>query len=141
MQQAFRSFLDQYVYVATDYTIPTDGEITKVFWCNAYIDDQKLMDAITAIDKMKTTSFEYKTESIYYLDDNQRMKELTVAYGDCPVATVKKGWLGKINGQWVVTTYISPAQSSEDSPPLYYTVGCYVIPEAYWPALEMHFFE
>ena len=53
------------------------------------------------------------------------MKKLYFAYEDCPVATVYKGYLGKINGQWAITT----------------DGGCYSIPDKYSKILEKYFFE
>ena len=129
-----RSFLDQYLYVSDDYTVPTSGKITKVCWNGEYIENEEFLQALTQIDSARTTSFDYETEAIFELNDSQRMKQLYFAYENCPVATVNKGWLGKINGEWVITTYISSNQKP-------YTVGCYSIPDKYSQILEKYFFE
>ena len=120
-----RSFLDDRLYVSDDYTIPTDGEITTICWNREYIEDKEFIKALSEIDAAKTTSFAYETERIFELTENQRMKELYFAYEDCPVATVYKGYLGKINGQWAITT----------------DGGCYSIPDKYSKILEKYFFE
>lgn len=120
-----RSFLDQYLYVSDAYTIPTSGEITKICWNREYIEDKEFIKALSEIDAAKTTSFAYNTEAIFVLKDNQRMKKLYFAYEGCPVATVYKGYLGKINGKWAITT----------------DGGCYSIPDKYSQVLEKYFFE
>lgn len=136
-----RSFLDQWLYVSDDYTIPKSGKITKVCWNYKYIEDKELIDALTEIDAAKTTSFDYETEAIFYHTDNQRMKQIYFAYEGCPVATVNKGYLGKIGDEWVITTYISSDQRNEDGSPKPYMVGCYSIPDKYSQILEKYFFE
>ena len=134
-----RSFLDQHLYVSDDYTIPTSGKITKVCWNGEYIEDEEFLQALTQIDSAKTTSFDYETEAIFILNENQRMKSLYFAYENCPVATVNKGWLGKIKGEWVITTYISSDHNNEDGSPKPYMVGCYSIPDKYSQILDKYF--
>ncbi len=136
-----RSFLDNYLYVSDDYVVPTSGEITKVCWAGDYIEDKEFIKAVTEIDTIKTTTFDYETEAIFMLNDIQRMKRLYFAYEDCPIATVYKGYLGKINGNWVITTNISSDQYNEDGSPKLHTVGCYSIPDKYSQVLEKYFFE
>lgn len=134
-----RSFLDQYLYVASDYTIPKSGEVTKVCWNGKYITDKEFIDAVTKIEAEKVTSFEYKTKGIFMLTDDQHMRKLVFAYEGCPVATEYKGYMGKVNGEWVITTYISPDQFNADGSDKPYSVSCYVIPEEYASILEKHF--
>lgn len=136
-----RSFFDQYLYVSDDYTVPTSGKVTKVCWNGEYIENKEFIQALTKIDSAKTTSFDYETEAIFILNDNQRMKQLYFAYENCPVATVSKGWLGKINGKWVITTYISSDQNNKDGSPRPYMVGCFSIPDKYSQILEKYYFE
>lgn len=136
-----RSFLDQYLYVLDDYIVPTSGEITKVCWNGEYIEDKEVIKALSEIDTTKTTSFEYETEAIFILNDSQRMKSLYFAYEECPVATVFKGYLGKISGKWTMTTYISSDRNNDDGSPKPYIVGCYSIPGQYSQILEKCFFE
>lgn len=136
-----RSFLANHLYVAEDYDIPKSGEITKVYWSGDYITDEDFIKAMTEIDAAKTATFDYETEGIFMLTDNQRMKDLYFAYEDCPIATEFKGYMGKINGSWVITTYISSDQRNEDGSPKPYIVTCYSIPEQYASILEKYFFE
>ena len=90
------------------------------------------MDALAKIEAEKTTSFTYETDGIFALTDNQHMRRLYFAYDNCPIATNYKGYMGKVNGAWVITTYISHDTRNEDGSPKPYSVGCYVIPEEYW---------
>ncbi len=134
-----RSFLDQYLYVADDYTVPSSGEITKVCWDGKYINNKDFLKAITEIDATKTTTFDYETEGIFMLTDNQHMRRLYFAYEDCPIATEYIGYMGKVNGKWVITTYISPAQNNDDGSPKPYSVSCYSIPDKFGSILEKYF--
>lgn len=137
-----RSFLDQYLYVADDYEIQTNGNITKVCWDGEYIDNKEFISALTEIDSIKTTSFDYEIEEpIFVVNDNKKMKPLRFAYEGCPVATVHKGYLGKINGKWVITTYISSNQYNDDGSYKPYAVGCYLIPDKYSNILKKYFIE
>ncbi len=134
-----RSFSDQYLYVSDDYTVPKSGKITKVCWNGEYIENEEFIQALTQIDSAKTTSFDYETEAIFILNDNQCMKQVYFAYENCPLTTVSAGWLGKINGEWAITTYISSNQNNDDGSPKPYTVGCYSIPDKYSKILEKYF--
>lgn len=136
-----RAFLDQYLYVSDAYTIPTSGKITAACWGRKYIDNKELLETLSQIDNAKMTSFVYETEGIFMLKNTQQMKSVYVAYENCPVATVDKGWLGKINGAWVITTYVSPDRYHEDGSPKPYTVGCYAIPGVYAQILDRYFSE
>lgn len=136
-----RSFLDQYLFVSEDYTIPTSGKVTSVCWNGKYIKNKEFTEAISQIEFSKTTTFDYITEAIFVHNDTQCMEELYFAYENCPVATVNKGWLGKIKGEWVITTYISLDQYNEDGSPKPYMVGCYSIPNEYSQILEEYFIE
>ena len=134
-----RSFLDQYLYVADDYTVPSSGEITKVCWDGKYINNKDFLKAITEIDATKTTTFDYETEGIFMLTDNQHMRRLYFAYEDCPIATEYIGYMGKVNGKLVITTYISPDQNNDDGSPKSYSVSCYSIPDKFGSILEKYF--
>lgn len=136
-----RSFLDNHLLVAEDYRIPTAGNLSLATWNRKPITDPAFLQTISRLLQQKTTSFEYETNGIFILNDQQRMKAVYVAYDGCPLATVNAGWLGKINGQWVLTTYISDDYRDEDGSPKPYTVGCYVIPEEYHDILKTYFFE
>ena len=126
-----RSFLDQYLMVADDYIIPTAGKLTVAAWNGDYITDVAFLEAVSKIEAERTTSFTYETEGIYQLTDDQKMRELYFAYEGCPVATNFKGYMGKVNGKWVITTDISQDTRNPDGSPKAYEVGCYVIPGEY----------
>ncbi len=130
-----RSFLDHYLMVADDYIVPTTGELTTVSWNGNYITDTAFLSAVSKIDAQKTTSFTYQTDGIYALNDNQHMRELYFAYENCPVATIFKGYMGKVNGEWVITTFISQDAQNDDGSPKTHSVGCYIIPNEYWGIL------
>lgn len=136
-----RSFLDQALYVADSYEIPESGEITLACWNGEHITDEAFLNAVSDIIAQKTTSFEHQTDGIFALTDNQRMKPLYLAYEGCPIATQFGGYMGKINGSWVITTYISPDTHNEDGSWKEHSVGCYAIPEEHHRILQEYFFE
>ncbi len=134
-----RSFLDQYLMVADDYTIPTSGTLTAVSWNGNYITDASFLEAMSKIATEKSTSFTYETEAIFSLTEDQHMRSLYFAYEDCPIATNFKGYMGKVNGEWVITTFISQDTRNEDGSPKPHEISCYRIPEEYWGILEKYF--
>lgn len=134
-----RSFLDQRLFVADDYDIPTSGEVTKASWNGKTITDPEFLSAVSEIEAEKTASFSYETEGIFMLTDTQKMRALYFAYEDCPVATQYKGYLGKVGGKWAITTDISSDQRNDDGSPKPYTVSCYSIPDQYASILEQYF--
>ena len=134
-----RSFLDQYLLVSSDYVIPTEGRVTIIAWNGKYITDEMFINTMTNIEKEKTTTFTYETDGIFQLTDFQQMRELYFAYEDCPVATEFKGYMGKVNGEWVITIYISNDTVNPDGSPKKYTVNCYKIPKEYGDILSQYF--
>lgn len=134
-----RSFLDQNLMVSDDYIVPTAGELTTVSWDDTYISDPLFLEAVSKIEAEKTTSFTYQTEGIFMHTENQFMEELYFAYENCPVATNYKGYMGKVNGEWVITTEISKDTRNEDGSPKPYPVNCYRIPNQYWDVLSEYF--
>lgn len=134
-----RSFLDQYLFVADDYTVPASGKLTAVSWNGVYITDTSFLDAVSKIEAEKSTSFTYETDAIFQLTENQHMRELSFAYENCPVATNYKGYMGKVNGEWVITTYISRDTRNDDGSPKPYSVSVYVIPDEYRDILSEYF--
>ena len=134
-----RSFLDQALLVLDDYTVPTTGKLTTVSWNGTYITDASFLDAMTKIEAEKNTTFTYETDGIYQLTDTQHMRELYFAYENCPVTTNFQGYMGKVNGKWVITTHISQDTRNENGSPKMYPVSCYVIPEEYWDILSKYF--
>lgn len=134
-----RTFLDQRLLVADDYNVPTEGKLTTVSWNDVYITDPLFLEAITKIEAEKTTSFTYETNGIYVLRENQHMRSLYFAYDNCPVTTNFIGYMGKVNGEWVITTYISEDTRNKDGSPKWYPVSCYRIPDTYWDILSEYF--
>ena len=129
-----RSFLDQYLMVADDYTIPTSGRLTMVNWHGDPLTDPEFLEAVLEISVQKNTSFTYETENISMVTDQQHMREVFFAYENCPVATVFQGYLGKVDGKWVMTTDIE-----KTTHPQPYLVGCHKIPDEYESILERYF--
>lgn len=134
-----RSFLDQYLLVREDYGIPTTGKISTVFWNREFINDKIFFTALSEIIETATTDFEYETDGIFQLKDNQKMRSLYVGYDDCPIATSYIGYMGKVNGTWYITTVISDDRYNDDGSPKLHKVSCYTIPNKYIEILERYF--
>ena len=134
-----RSFLDQSLMVADDYTVPTSSELTTVCWHRNYISDPLFLAAVQKIEAEKSTSFIYETDHITPVTENQHMRSLHFAYENCPVTTNYKGYMGKVNGEWVITTNISTVQTTEYGTPELFRVSCYRIPAQYWVILSQYF--
>lgn len=134
-----RSFLDQYLLVREDYEIPTTGKISTVFWNNEFITDKAFFTALSEIIETAATDFEYETDGIFQLKDNQKMRSLFVGYDDCPIATSYIGYMGKVNGTWYITTAISDDQYNDDGSPKSHKVYCYTIPNKYIKILDKYF--
>lgn len=118
-----RSFIDQWLVVREDYNIPKSGKITKAYWAHQLIEDEEFLGAITEmITKVKPDS-EYDTgdREIFEYTDNQNMKELYIAYEDCPVPTIYLGYMGVIDSEWYLT--VGKGNGS--------TIYCYTIPDEY----------
>lgn len=131
-----RQFLDQHLYVNEDYVVPTDGTISAVVWDGYYITDKEFCCEFSRIMANRKTDFAYETEGIFLLNDNQKMKQVYLSYNECPVATNFAGYMGKVNGQWVITTHISDDQIHPDGSPKAYTVECYIIPDDFAECIE-----
>lgn len=118
-----RNFIDQWLVVREDYNIPKSGEITKAYWSYQFIEDEKFLNTIEEMITKVKPDFEYDTEGreIFEYTDTQNMKELYIAYEDCPVPTIYLGYMGVIDGEWYLTT----GKGNGD------TVYCYRIPEEY----------
>ena len=58
-----RSFLDQRLYVADDYTIPKEGDITCVYLKYDRFDNAELCGIISEILASQNETFEYETEN------------------------------------------------------------------------------
>lgn len=133
-----RSFLDQYLFVAEEYAIPQSGRITAASWNGVYIYDAAFLEALAKIEAESEPSFSYETDYLYAPKEDQYMRQLYVAYENCPVATVWKGYLGKVDGQWALTLRISDREDGSERP---HTVSCYAIPQNYWSILEQYWME
>ncbi|MBP3673027.1 MAG: hypothetical protein J6J18_04285 [Oscillospiraceae bacterium] len=133
-----RSFLDQYLLVKEDYQIPTEGRVTSAVWGKLKITDEEFLTAISELISQATSDYSYETEGIFQSTEGQQMRNLCVAFENCPVATQNLGYMGTIGGTWYITTEISSDQYNEDGSPKAYTVWCYTIPNEYIPTLEKY---
>lgn len=134
-----RSFLDQYLCVREDYTIPKNGEITGVFWNGEKISDPLFCLAFSEIYENDGETFTYETERIYSLTETQNMGSVYICYEGCPVGTEYAGYMGIVNGIWIKTVDISSDDRNEDGSPKPYTVVCKIIPDEYIPVLQKYF--
>ncbi len=125
-----RSFLDQALYVLQDYKIPQDGDITKANWGGKEIIDADFFKAVSSILSLRHATDSFETEGIFMLTDTQELKELYLAYENCPIATEYKGYMGTVNGTWVITV-------SQNTTGI---IDCYVIPAEYTEILEKYLY-
>ena len=125
-----RSFLDQSLLVREDYEVPSSGEITTLFWNGKAIADEKFIRAVTEILSRAEANFEYITDGIFQLKDNQHMRLLCAGYAGCPIATEYLGYMGTVDGAW----YLTVGQPVSEG-----TVTCYAIPKEYIDILNRHF--
>ena len=132
-----RSFLDQSLMVAGDYTIPTEGTLSGVWYSVRPFTNQQVLEVLAEIDSQKTTSFLFETNNIHH-SDSHHLGDLYFAYDNCPVYTNNKGYLGKVNGEWVITTHVTTNPSSEGGISRHYIVSCYRIPEEQASILEQY---
>ncbi len=119
---------DDGCYVAEDYAIPTEGTVTTVSWDDTYIDDPAFIAAVDDILAAKEPSFVHETDGIYRLSDGQHMRKLDVGYEDCPIAAQPKGYMGQIDGQWVITVLDIVGSNN--------LLEMYLIPSEYIPIIE-----
>lgn len=120
----------------TDYSAIVG--VDSLTWNGTYITEDSFVNAVSKIEAEKITSFTYETDGIFQLTENQHMRSLYFAYENCPVATNFIGYMGKVNGEWVITTDISQ-ERNEDGSPKTSLVSCYVIPNEYWDIISKHF--
>ena len=125
-----RSFLDQYLLVKEDYTIPTSGEISCVYWNRQFIDNTEFIHAVSDIVDNATYDFTHNTDGIFQLKDGQNMRLLCLGYDNCPIATESIGYMGTINGVWCITTNQPIAEFGK--------VNCYTIPDEYTKILSKY---
>lgn len=136
---AVQSLRENALLAADDYAVPTEGELTAVAWHGRYITDAAFLSAMTEINAGKTVSFTWETPGIDRYTDSQQMRRLYFAYDHCPVATNAGGYMGRINGAWVITLDVPTAVNPFAAVPDLYTVDCYAIPEEYGAVLSAYF--
>lgn len=124
-----RSFLDQSLLVREDYEVPSSGEITTLYWNRKYIADEEFRRTVTEILAEAEADFEYVTDGIFQLKDNQHMRLLCAGYDGCPIATEYLGYMGTVDGTW----YLTVGQSVSEG-----TIPCYAIPEKYTDILSRY---
>ena len=124
-----RSFLDQSLLVREDYEVPSSGEITTLYWNRKYIADEEFKRTVTEILAEAEADFEYVTDGIFQLKDNQHMRLLCAGYDGCPIATEYLGYMGTVDGTW----YLTVGQPVSEG-----TITCYAIPEMYTDILSRH---
>lgn len=126
------SFRDSVLYVDGGYAVPQSGEITKAYWNYKQMKDAEFMRTVTDTLAERKIQGTYTSESGYIFIENdvQDLEKLYVAYENCPVATVNAGYMGKLNGRWVVTVTTDP-----------YLKQCtyYNVPSKYHVVLEKYF--
>lgn len=126
------TFLECELYVASDYKIPESGVLTKASWNGTYITNKDFLTAVEKIAAERNTTYTYTTENITILKENQHMRELYFAYDNCPLAANFIGYMGKVDGKWVITTELELKYNEP------YPIHCYVIPEEYAALLEVY---
>ena len=101
-----RSFLDQYLYVDEAYEIPRSGRITAV--CVGYGMNRTADAAFcAALERVlnggsRAEPFELSVQGSYHsLTETRRLRDLHIAYENCPVCTEWKGALGTADGKTV----------------------------------------
>ncbi|MBQ3550893.1 MAG: hypothetical protein IJA41_07940 [Clostridia bacterium] len=126
------SFVDSILYVSDDYEIPTSGTVTRINWNYKDITDKVLLQAVVEIIADRCVQGSYKSPygGLFVENEVQNLEALYVAYDNCPVATVNMGFMGKLNGKWIITVEVSPDRSE---------CKYYNIPDQYVGILERYF--
>lgn len=126
------SFVDSTLYVSDDYEIPNYGTVTRINWNYKDITDKEFLNAVAAILAESHVQGSYKSPygGLFIENEAQHLETLYVAYDNCPVATVNMGFMGKLNGKWIITVEVSPDRSE---------CKYYNIPDQYVGILERDF--
>ncbi len=132
-----RSFTDQQMFVREDYDIPESGKVTSICWKRNWIDDAELCAAIEDILSSGGETFELRTQGIFMRTEVQRLGSVYLAYEGCPVTTEYKGYMGKLEGRWVITTDISDPYYAEGK--RWYDVEYRVVDEQFASVLEPYY--
>lgn len=133
-----RSFVDDTLYVRKDYKIPRSGDANSVYLDGINIDDDSFLDAVSQTYSSNEWTGEYITNDIHLKTDNQDMRAVYVGFDDCPIA-VFMGYIGKLEGEWVVTTDLSDLNKKDDDSESSYKIECQKIDAKYIPFIEKHF--
>ena len=133
-----RSFLDDSLYVRKDYQIPQSGDADIVYLDGNKIDDESFLDAVSQIYFSNEETVEHTTNDIHLKTDTQDMRAVYVGFNDCPVA-VFMGYIGKIDGEWVIITDLSALKENDDGSGTPYKIECQKINQKHIQILENHF--
>ena len=128
-----RDFLDRTLLVREDYEIPRSGKIGLVWRKEEISHDAELCRAVGEILARAEPDFIFETEEVFVVNERQKMEEVYVAYGDCPVPTVYVGWLGQIDGIWRLTLGIPAEWQEQDGKK---QIPCFTIPPEYVSLFE-----
>ncbi len=128
-----RDFTDRTLLVREDYEIPQSGNIGLVRRGEEISHDAEFCRAVGEILARAEADFIFETEEVFTVNERQRMEEVYVAYGDCPVPTVYVGWLGQIDGVWRLTLGIPAEWPEQDGKK---QIPCFTIPPEYAAILE-----
>ena len=89
--------------IRSAYHIPKSGDAVTVYLGGNKIEDTSFLDAISQIYSSDEDTVEVASADIHLKTDTQDMRSVHVAFNDCPIA-VFMGFLGKIDGEWIVIT-------------------------------------
>lgn len=125
-----RSFIDQWLVVREDYNIPKSGKITKAYWAHQLIEDEEFFSVVAKLMQHSKPDFMYdnSADDIYQYKGDDVMRQLVVAYEDCPVPTNYLGYIGTMGGKWCMTV----GDYRKDK------IDCYYIPDEYIPVFEKY---
>ena len=122
------------LYIANDYEIPEEGEITTVYIDGYKVDDAELIDALERIySSDDSDSFLYKFQVYFLWDYDVVAKKVSLAYEGCPIS-MYKGYIGKVNGKWC-HFYDPPEHEAFEEE----TIPCFEIDEELIPVIDKYF--
>ena len=104
---AARSFMDERLYVLSGFEPEATGDITLLWWGGQRFANEELSRAILALWEESAeaeASVSFEVHHLFSTTGTVKLKEVYVARGDCSVATESLGYLGTVNGQWVLVT-------------------------------------
>ncbi len=133
-----RSFLDDSLYVRKDYQVPQSGDANSVYLDGIKVDDDSFLDAVSQIYSSGERTVEYATNDIHSKTDTQDMRSIYICFNNCPVA-VFMGYIGKIDGEWVIITDLSDLMENDDGSGTPYRIDCQKINKNHIQILKNHF--